>query len=54
MNFSTTFLKALQKAELQILATIVFRFITTAGKKAFLNKFVFVLKRGIYSFEHFS
>ena len=44
MNFSITLLKTLQDVKLQILTSILFHSMT-AGKKKFLKKFVFVLKK---------
>ena len=45
-NYSLT----LQEAELRILTSSLFHSIITAGKKEFLKKFVFVLKKGIWLF----
>ena len=45
INFIVTLLKTLQDVKLRILTSILFHSIMTAGKKEFLKKFVFVLKK---------
>ena len=52
MNFSITLLKTLQDVKLRILTSILFHSMT-AGKKEFLKKFVFVLKKRLEFVEHF-
>ena len=47
MNFSITFLKTLQKAELLHSTSRFFHSVITAGKKEFMKKFAFILKKGI-------
>ena len=47
MNFSITFLKTLQQAELRVLTSELFHSNKTERKKEFLKKLVFVLKKGI-------
>ena len=50
VNFSITLLKKLQEAELRILTSRLFHSSITAGKKEFLKKFVFVLRKRILLF----
>ena len=51
MNFDITLLTTLQKAELRILTSILVHSIITAGKKEFLKKFNFILKKGFDFFD---
>ena len=54
MNFSITLLKTLQEVELQILTSILFHHIITAGKNFFWKSFFLSCKKGFDFFEHFS